>query len=194
MSYASHFKSTNDILTHLTSVIATCPPLLEGQYAGFAAVSSVTVYELAIKEIFQTFAASKHTAFGTFTEHFFARLNGRIKLDDLRNDYLPRFGGLYRNKFDTVLEESEIGALKRGKSVKTSYSNLLTWRHSFAHSNNSTCTFSEVVEAYELGKRVIDCLHTALNSCDEPCSLVTSPDGPATNDREHPVSSPERKA
>lgn len=163
MSYASHFTSADATLAHLTSVVAACPPMLASQYAGFAAVSSVTVYELAIKEIFQTFAAKKHSVFGTFTERFFHRLNGRITIRDLRDEYLPRFGNRYKLKFETALSKADAEALAAGRgSVKASYGNLLTWRHNFAHGGNPACTFKEVVNAYELGKTVIACLDTTM--------------------------------
>jgi len=57
VAYAAHFAIADNVITNLATVVAATPdPILVGQYTGFAAVSAVTVYELAIKEVFFDFA------------------------------------------------------------------------------------------------------------------------------------------
>lgn len=93
MSYTAHFATADNVITNLAGVVAaTADPIVVGQYTGFAAVSAVTVYELAIKEIFVDFAHSKHKVLGQFAESYFERINGRIGLQVLKKDYVPRFG------------------------------------------------------------------------------------------------------
>ncbi len=53
MSYDDHFKLADDMIDHLNTVIdSISDPFIKSRYTGFVAVASVTVYELAIKEIF----------------------------------------------------------------------------------------------------------------------------------------------
>lgn|SRR3990167_668262 len=64
-------------------------------------------------------------------------------------------------EFKSKLESVELVILKAdGISIKASYSNLLTWRNSFAHVGMipSTATYDEVKKSYLYGRRLIDCL------------------------------------
>lgn len=140
---------------------ATHDPILVGQYAGFAAVSAVTVYELAIKNIFFDFALAKHKVLAVFTEAYFERISGRIGLKVLRDDYVPRFGDRYARRFQKSLDADDLKELRAsGVSIKSSYGNLIAWRNEFAHEGRvpTNATFAEVQQAYQYGKLVIDCL------------------------------------
>jgi hypothetical protein len=46
----------------------------------------------------------------------------------------------------------------------TSYDNIITWRNQFAHEGQipTHATYLEAVEAYEVGKQVIECLASAM--------------------------------
>ena len=166
MAYVDHFKLADDFVAHLDSALAAVTdPFLRSRYIGFVAVSAVTVYELAIKEIFAGFGDQKHKVLGTFTRQYFDRLNGRIGRDRLEDTYLPLFGEKYLKKFKTKLERIELATLKTdGVSIKASYANLLTWRHTFAHVGSipATATYDEVKKAYQYGRRLIDCLADAM--------------------------------
>lgn len=100
MPYHDHFKIADDLILHLDSFVETInDPFISSRYVGFVAVSAVTVYELAIKDIFTDFASAKHKVLGNFTLLYFERLNGRIKLQELKNDYVKRFGQKYVVRF-----------------------------------------------------------------------------------------------
>jgi hypothetical protein len=162
MTYVDHFQHADDIVAHLNTIMPTVTnPLLSAKYVGFVAVASVTVYEVAIKDIFITFAKDKHKVLGAFTESFFNRINGKISIDVIKNDYIKRFGKKYLDKFEKKLSAETITYLRaNGRDIKSSYSNLITWRNDFAHAGkmNTTSTYAEVVQAYEDGKEVIRCL------------------------------------
>ena len=162
MSYDSHFQLADEIVAHLTPIVSgITDPFISSRYVGFVAVSSVTVYELAIKEIFITFATKKNKILGTFTESFFERINGRIKIRDLRDSYITRFGDKYLSRFTKALEIVEQSSLKtHGVSICSRYGNLITCRHEFAHEGkiSTNMTFNEIVESYNSGKEVIHCL------------------------------------
>lgn len=150
------------MISHLDSVVGgITDPFISSRYVGFVAVAAVTVYELAIKDIFYEFAKMKHNVFGNFVFKHFERINGRIKLDNLRRTYIERFGIQYLVRFDTKLDVLDNISIHRGDgSIKETYNNIITWRHQFAHAGKipSTATYEEVTKAYSNGKGVIHCL------------------------------------
>ena len=135
MPYTDHFKLADDFIAHLdTSIGGIADPFIRSRYVGFVAVSAATVYELAVKEIFTSFGSKKHKVLGNFVQKYFDGLNGQIGRDRIEKKYLPFFGETYAERFHTKLEKLELTSLKTDKiSIKSSYSNLLTWRHAFAH-------------------------------------------------------------
>ena len=164
MPYADRFIPTDELILHLSGITPgiTDPGLL-ANYAGFLSVSAVTVYELAIKDIFEAFAKKKHKTFGYFIQGHFERINGRIKLDNLKNDHIQGFGNGYVKKFKNELaaRESSVFALVH-LSVKNCYNNLIICRHQFVHGGSPTLSFGEVVTNYNHGKHVIHSLDKAM--------------------------------
>ena len=162
MAYSDHFKLTDDLIAHLDTVVGSITdPFISARYTGFLAVSAVTVFELAIKDVFRDFAATKHKVLEHFTLEYFAKINGRIKIGVLHEDYTKRFGVKYKDRFKRNLDLCESQNLRSsGKSVKASYGNLIVWRHEFAHEGKlpTYATYSDVKSAYELGKEVVHCL------------------------------------
>lgn len=162
MSYVSHFQHADDVIAHLNTVMPTiADPLLQAKYVGFVSVAAVTVYEQAVKEILIDFSKRKHKVLGNFTQAYFHRINGKIKIQVIRDEYISKFGDKYKKRFMKKLElasKTYIAATRR--DMRSSYSNLITWRNDFAHEGkiNSTTTYREVVQAYEDGKEVIHCL------------------------------------
>ena len=166
MPYSVHFAHADAIVSHINGLIPTlADPLLEAKYVGFVTVAAVTVYELAIKAIFIEFARKKDRVLGNFTEKYFERLNGRIKTREIQERYLPNFGNKYVVQFKKQLDKAGAAYLAVHKrDILTSYGNVITWRHEFAHEGriNVTATYKEATQAYEDGKVVIDCLAQAM--------------------------------
>jgi len=162
MAYTDHFKLADDMIAHLNGVMTgISDPFIASRYIGFVAVASVTVYELAIKEIFIDFGEKKHSVLGEFTRKHFERINGRIKTDVIRTEYIACFGNKYVQRFKKRLDAAEKNSLRQqGVSLLSCYSNVITWRNQFAHEGNipSTVTYPEITKAYETGKEVIKCL------------------------------------
>ena len=150
----------------MNSVVpAITDPLLKVKYIGFVTVAAVTVYELAIKDIFVEFAKKKHKVLGNFTESYFDRINGKIRTNVIQNEYLPRFGEKYANQFKkkvTAAANAHLATHRR--DIRSAYTNLIIWRNDFAHEGkfNTTATYQEVVIAYEDGKKIIQCLAEAM--------------------------------
>jgi len=166
VTYTDHFAHADDVVSHLNTLVPGLPdPLLRAKYAGFAAVAAVTVYELAIKDVFIDFSRKKHKVFGEFTQVYFSRLNGRIKLRMLKEDHVRRFGSRYEKRFKRLLEtENKTFLRTHRRELSSAYNNLIVWRHDFAHQGiiSSSATYGEVVQAYEDGKKVIHCLASTM--------------------------------
>ena len=97
MSYSDRFSLVEDYLAHVDPMMAAIEdPFVEGRYTGFIAISAVTAYELAIKDIFYDFADKKHAVLGDMTRARFFRLNGKIKLDDLKKEHIKMDTSNYR--------------------------------------------------------------------------------------------------
>ncbi|MDR2403573.1 MAG: hypothetical protein LBD78_06040 [Spirochaetaceae bacterium] len=156
MSYNDRFQSTDDLINHLIVFVPTLPDeQIKSNYAGFLSASAVTVYELAIKDIFVEFAEKKNPAFGTFVGKYFDQINGHIKINDVRK-YIKSFGEKYLKRFETKMEKKNKQLrMICNNDIKAVYGNLITCRHSFIHENRITLTFNEVVEGYKMGKEII---------------------------------------
>ncbi len=166
MAYIDHFKLADDLISHLNTVInGITDPFLTSRYVGFVSIVAVTVYELAIKEIFVNFGNKKHKVLGNFTKTYFDRINGRIKTRIIKEDYLNRFGDKYVSRFKKILKLKEYYILKSRKiSIQSSYNNIIEWRNQFAHEGilPSTATYSEAIKSYEAGKEILICLAETL--------------------------------
>jgi len=162
MNYERHFVIADDMINHLDSVINDISdPFISSRYIGFIAVSAVTVFELALKEIFIDFATKKNNVFGTYAKSHFDRINGRIKYQIIHDDYIKKFGIKYSKRYKKKMQILEQKILREeGKSIINSYNNLVVWRNDFAHEGNvpNTVTFDEVVSSYYLGKQLIKCV------------------------------------
>jgi hypothetical protein len=166
MGYRDHFRLADDIVTHLNTIVPTLTdPFLISRYVGFVSVTSVTVYELAVKEIFIDFGTKKNVVFGEFIRGHFSRLNGNISINSLKGQHIKLFGEKYLQRFDKKLKATDNIYIKTTKkSIISCYSNIIVWRNDFAHEGNlsTNVTFQEVTDAYEIGKNVIYCLADSL--------------------------------
>ncbi|MDW3206848.1 MAG: HEPN domain-containing protein [Alphaproteobacteria bacterium] len=164
--YTERFRLVEEYLDHLDSVmVGIGDPFIQSRYLGFVTTAAVTVYELAIKDIFFSFSDKKHKILGSFSRGHFDRINGRIKIKDLKNEHVNMFGRKYVDKFEKMLEKKEKQFLKDGfGSIKSSYGNIITWRHTFVHEGVApgTTNYPEIKNSYKLGKEIIFCLDHAM--------------------------------
>jgi hypothetical protein len=164
MPYTSRFTATDGLIVHLQTIVGSITDAaIKSNYAGFLSVSAVTVFELAIKDIFIEFGSKKHLVFGDFVENHFSKINGRIKLDDLKNQHIKCFGDKYCKKFEKLLDKKEkITFSTARKSIKSDYQNLILCRHKYVHEGTPTLSFEEVIDFYSYGKEVIHSLNDAM--------------------------------
>jgi len=164
MPYSDRFIATDNLIIHLSSVISTITDtMVLASYAGFLSVSAVTVYELAIKDIFYEFSLKKNIVFGSFVQNHLKRMNGRIQIDSLKGEHIKTFGAKYFNKFNRLLQKKEESILNtRHISITSSYQNLIQCRHDFVHKGSPTLSFNEVIDDYQNCKEVIHCLNDTM--------------------------------
>lgn len=162
MDYTIHYQHADAIVDHLNTIVPKISDdLLKAKYVGFVAIASATVYEVAIKDIFISFAKNEHEILGNLMESRFDRINGRISIKTIKEDYIKPLGIDYLTKFQRNLDiASDTYLRKNYRDIKSSYKNLLLARHKFAHTGEmlSTSTYAEMVLAYQDGKEVIKCL------------------------------------
>lgn len=163
MTYSRHFSLVDDVSSHFDGAVEGLDAFTVTRYAGLYAVSSAAVLELALKEIVVEFARSRDVVFGEYLASRYETLNGRIKLANIRDEHLRPFGGIFLDRFNRLLKWLDNWSLKcqRG-AVISSYGNLLTCRHTFAHEGKTTCTYQEVKAGFEAGKIVMACLSHVL--------------------------------
>ena len=162
MPYKAHFSHADEVIKHLSTILPLVnDPILKAKYVGFVSIAAVTVYELAIKSIFLEFSKKENKVLNCFTEKYFEKINGRIKINAIQDDYLTKFGDTYLILFKKEVELAKNNFLRaHRRDFLAAYQNLIGWRHQFAHQGaiNTTATFEEVAQAYEDGKSVIECL------------------------------------
>lgn len=163
MTYSRHFSLVDDVSSHFDGAVEGLDAFTVTRYAGLYAVSSAAVLELALKEIVIKFAQSRDVVFGEYLASRYETLNGRIKLAHIRDEHLRPFGGIYLDRFNKLINWLDNWSLKchRG-SIISSYGNLLTCRHTFAHEGKTTCTYQEVKAGFGAGKTVMACLNHVL--------------------------------
>ena len=166
MKYIDRFSLIEDYLIHLDMMMSgISDPFIKSRYLGFVVISAVTSYELAIKDILYDFSDRKHIVLGRFVRAKFDQMNGRIKIDALTNDHIGMFGDKYKYNFKNKLEKKETEWLRAGNgSIKSSYGNVIAWRHKFVHQGTApdTTNYIEVKRAYLAGKEVIHCMNSAM--------------------------------
>ena len=167
MNFQQHYRLADDMIQHLNTVMSSInDPFISSRYVGFVTIAAVTVFELALKDIFIDFAVKKNKVFGTFTEGHFDKINGRIRNENIKNDYIKKFGDKYLDRYKKKIDQVEEETLQIERiSIKNSYQNLITWRNEFAHAGQipTNVTYNEAVQAYEIGKRLIQCVADTMN-------------------------------
>jgi len=164
--YTERFLHADEVIKHLNTVVPTISNhLLVQKYVGFVSVVAVTVYELAIQNIFIESAKKTHQEFGVFAEAWFDKINGRIKLKNIKTDYLSKFCEERRSRFEKNLEKKSSDSIREnGRDITSAYGSVIATRNTFVHAPNiqSHVTYVEIVKAYEDGKKVIHCLAEAM--------------------------------
>lgn len=165
MSYINHYRLVDDVTHHFDEVTQSIDAFIESRYVGFFAVASISVIELAYKEIVIDFATRTHPTFGSFFTSHYERLNARVKLTHINED-LKRLGGPFHTRFSKLLERVQKYEVRHNSfSIKDSYSSLISCRHDFAHEGiiPENIGYADVKNGYRAGKIVLACLDKSLS-------------------------------
>lgn len=131
--------------------------------AGLLVVAIAATYETCVKEVLSNYANSRHAEFGSFASRNYKKLNSRVKVKDLEG-YCELFDPDIKNRFKARLVKRKGGLLSRTKlNIETSYEQILTWRHDFAHAWNKNTTIEEAARTHRVGKRMLYILDDAFN-------------------------------
>ncbi len=102
-----------------------------------------------------SFASRHHSQFGTFAQNHFHKLNSRVSLSDLYG-YARTFDNAIHQRFGQIVDARRTKILNRiGKDITKSYSQILSWRHDFAHAGIRNTTVEEALMTHRLAKRVV---------------------------------------
>lgn len=136
---------------------ATNPKSLDfrADLAGLLTVMVCASYENCVKGIIQEYSGRGSPLFRIYTENRYEKINSKIDIPDLRN-YSKTFHPEIGKDFDSNLKEVNCFFLKRTKvSIQSRYSQILKWRHDFAHTGNRVTTVEEVVDHHRYAQRVL---------------------------------------
>lgn len=164
MPHTDRVIPVDDLFQEFNSIVFGFSSDLQSKITGFMSVSAVTSYELAIKDILIDFASSRHAEFGNFIRKHLSRINGNIQIQQIK-DLIKSFDDNYSTKFENCLcdTESRLDVSQRYR-MREDYKNLLTCRHKFVHGGHITLSFQECEASFNIGKNIINSLHTALTA------------------------------
>jgi hypothetical protein len=161
-----HFKRIEQLVAEMRQFVPSDVvgvAQFRADLAGLLVVSMAASYESCVKETLVTFASSRHATFGNFTSNNFKRLNSRIAIHDLHR-YAETFDDGVRDRFKTLLDQRKRKIDSRiGKNIESSYTQILNWRHDFAHAGIRNTTIEEAVITHRLAKRVLYSFDEAFN-------------------------------
>jgi|LNAP01.1.fsa_nt_gb hypothetical protein len=164
----AQFKKINrlsfDIKTHLPSEKNGLIDF-RADLAGLLVVAIASSYENCVKDILIRHATSRHESFGEFALRHYDRLNSKITLDDL-NRYCKLFHG-DADKFKMDLNKRNGRVLNRARvDIKQSYTQILSWRHDFAHAGHRNTTVEEAFKTHLAAKRVLYVFDDSFEICE----------------------------
>jgi hypothetical protein len=123
--------------------------------AGLLVVSMAASYESCVKETLMNFAGRHLSQFGMFAQNQYRKLNSRISMADLYS-YASTFDNSVHQKFGQIIVARKAKLMTRiGKDFTKAYSQILSWRHDFAHAGIRNTTIEEALMTHRLAKRVL---------------------------------------
>ncbi len=123
--------------------------------AGLLVVMTCATYETCIKNILYSYAGRHSPFFKIYAENKYEKINSKIEIDDLKA-YAKTFHPDLGNEFkENLNRKSKKYLLSANVDIKQSYSQLLRWRHAFAHTGARVTTVEEVLKHHAYAKRVL---------------------------------------
>lgn len=154
-----HLKRIDDLVAEMNDVV---PPStsyksikFRADLAGLLVVAIAATYENCVKEVLYSYTGRQHAAFESYARRKYNKINSRISVSDLKS-YCELLDPALKRQFQEGLAVRKKAVLERtGGSIDSSYTQLLEWRHEFAHTGVRNTTLEEAARAHLFGKRVI---------------------------------------
>lgn len=163
----AHFLELDKLIAEINNFVPADVNYRSVQFradlAGLLVVAMASTYETCVKEILYEHANKHHLAFGNFARRNYEKLNSRVKVNDLQK-YCELFDPAIKARFKDRLAAKKRSLLDRvGANIETSYEQILSWRHNFAHAGVRPTTIEEATKTHRLGKRVLYIFDDAFN-------------------------------
>jgi hypothetical protein len=154
-----HFNRINALIDEIDALVPAVAGYqavrFRSDLAGLLVVAIAATYETCVKEVLSNYASSRHADFGSFAVRNYEKLNSRVRVPDLIT-YCEIFDPQIKVRFKSRLSNRKGRLLTRAKeNIETSYEQVLTWRHDFAHAWNTKTTIEEAARTHRIGKRVL---------------------------------------
>ena len=161
-----HFSKIDSLVAEIDGLVPSSTyraVQFRADLAGLLVVAMAATYESCVKEILYDFANRHHVIFGGFALRNYEKLNSRIQVKDLKQ-YCKLFDPTIEARFKSDLAGRKSAILGRiGKNLETSYEQILSWRHDFAHAGIRHTTIEEAAFTHRVGKRVLYIFDDAFN-------------------------------
>ena len=133
------------------------------ELAGLLTVTIASCYENCVKDVLVNYAARRHTDFEMFSRNEFSRLNSKISVSDLYR-VSQKFSPSIKENFKSLLQARSEALVRRvGVDPREKYSQILSWRHDYAHAGIKNTSLEEALKFHSAAKRVLYCFDEAFN-------------------------------
>lgn len=162
----AHFAKIEELIVEIDDLVPSSSyrsVQFRADLAGLLVVAMAATYESCVKDVLYAYASRQHVAFGDYAQRSYEKLNSRIAVRDLKK-YCEIFDPAICNRFRSRLAERKSLILARaGKNIETSYEQVLSWRHDFAHARIRNTTIEEAAATHRVGKRILYIFDDAFN-------------------------------
>jgi len=159
LPYEPHFAQGDSNIAYLDGIRSSETDWQKlQQLSGYLAVTAAVTYEASVKDIIYDFCDKKNKILSHIGRKEFNKISSRIKIADIKKNYLKFFGDKYEARFKRKMIQANKDHLQNfGRTASASYGSLLVARDSFAHTGKieSQATYEELRSWYEDGKVII---------------------------------------
>lgn len=130
--------------------------------AGLLIVSIASAYENCVKETLYAYGDNHSPAFGTYTRNLYAKLSSRIDIKDLFK-YAKLCGPPVSSTFRSQFQADKTRIFRfTGYDIESVYTQILSWRHDYAHAGLNNTTVEEAFAHHRFAKHVVDIFDKSL--------------------------------
>ena len=166
VAYTSCLSACVSDIQTISDVLQTAAPTSHANLVGSLCVMLVGHWEEYARSCLSIFSTSRHPVFASYISKPLDRMNARIKVAQIKEDFINRFGGNYRMRLDRLVARSDALTLAKFKIPSSqAYVNIIEWRHTFVHSRKSfpPVSIDDVRQSFLSGSGILRCYMLALS-------------------------------